>query len=168
MAYIDYEYYKSLYGDKALEENDFNRLSWDACRKIDKATMGIDNVKKLSVAFPTDEEDVEMVKRCVCKVMHLLHSIEQAEIASESMRGFVQREDGNYQGKIVASASAGNESLSFTTTDKASNATIIDKALCDKKVQEQLIYDTVREYLSGVEDANGVNLLYMGKYPCKI
>ena len=31
--------------------------------------------------------------------------------------------------------------------------------------REALYSDTVRDYLSGVADANGVHLLYMGRYP---
>jgi hypothetical protein len=45
------------------------------------------------------------------------------------------------------------------------NATMIDKALSDPAVKEKLFRDTIREGLSGVADANGVNLLYMGVYP---
>ena len=30
MAYVNYEYYSSLYGNKAIPETDFNRLLWDA------------------------------------------------------------------------------------------------------------------------------------------
>ena len=62
MAYVDYEYYKTLYGEKAIPETDFNRLLWDAEREIDKATSGVDNVRKLKVAFPTNEEDAEKRK----------------------------------------------------------------------------------------------------------
>ena len=66
MAYVDYEYYKTLYGEKAIQETDFKRLLWDAEREIDKTTSGVDGVRKLQVAFPTNEEDAETVKRCVC------------------------------------------------------------------------------------------------------
>ena len=66
MAYVDYEYYKTLYGEKALAEADFTRLLWDAEREIDKATSGVDGVRKLQVAFPTSDYDAEAVKRCVC------------------------------------------------------------------------------------------------------
>lgn len=46
-----------------------------------------------------------------------------------------------------------------------STATLIDKCLADKEAQKQLYSDTIRDYLSGVADANGVSLLYMGMYP---
>ena len=62
MAYVDYEYYKSLYGEENIPEINFNRILWSAEREVDKATTGIDGVKKLKVAFPL-EDDGEIVKR---------------------------------------------------------------------------------------------------------
>jgi hypothetical protein len=44
-------------------------------------------------------------------------------------------------------------------------SSVIDKAVADKSVRNKLVADTIRGGLSGVKDANGVNLLYMGKYP---
>ena len=73
MAYVDYEYYQSLYGEKALAEADFTRLLWDAEREIDKATSGVDGVKKLRVAFPTSDYDTETVKRCVVELVNFLY-----------------------------------------------------------------------------------------------
>lgn len=169
MGYADYEYYQSLYGVKAIPEADFNRLSWDACRKLDIATTGIDNVKKLKVAFPVDEDDAETVRRCVCELVSIAYKLEQAEKTARSTQGYITREDGSLQGKIVTSASAGNESLSFSASGSSpSGSTLIDKALSDKDVQERLYRDTIAEYLSGVKDANGVNLLFVGQYPCRL
>lgn len=165
MAYVDYEYYSSLYGENAIPEADFNRLSWDACRKIDYYTTGVDGIKKLKQAFPVDEENAEAVKRCVCKLIELANRIELANKRVSDAQGYITREDGSLQGKVVTSVSAGNESISFSANAGSSNATLIDKAITDKAVQEQLYRDTVRECLSGVTDANGIGLLYMGKYP---
>lgn len=167
MGYVDYEYYKSLYGDKAIPEADFNRLSWDACRRLDIATTGIDNVKKLKVAFPVNEGDAETVRRCVCELVKISDRLERAEETARSAQGYITREDGTVVNKQVSSISAGNESISYVTSGGlSSSATLIDKALSDKDVQERLYRDTITEYLSGVADANGVNLLFMGKYPC--
>lgn len=164
--YVDYEYYKSIYGDKAIPEADFNRLSWDACRKLDVATTGIDNVRKLKAAFPTDEDDAESVKRCVCELVSIAYKLEQAEQTAQNAKGYITREDGSLQGKVVSSVSAGNESISYSVSGgSGSSATMIDKALSDKAVQEQLYRNIITEYLSGVADANGVNLLYAGRYP---
>lgn len=169
MGYVDYEYYKSLYGEKAVPEADFNRLSWDACRKMDIATTGIDNVKKLKVAFPVDEDDAETVKRCVCELVSISYKLEQAEETALNAQGYITREDGTVINKQVSSVSAGNESISYVTSGGSfSSATLIDKALSDKDVQKRLYRETITEYLSGIADANGVNLLFMGPYPCRL
>lgn len=163
MEYIDYEYYKSLYGDKALVEADFNRIGWDAEREIDKATSGIDNVKKLQVAFPLKEDDAEAVKRCICALVDFLKQIESAESDANSVSGLVERADGSMQGKVVASVSAGNESISYAV-GKSSN-TAISTAIESVKNRDLVIYEFIASRLRGIADANGVNLLYNGPYP---
>lgn len=167
MAYIDYEYYKSLYGEeKAIPETDFNRLLWDAEREIDKATSGVDNVRKLKVAFPTNEEDAETVKRCVCALVEFLKQIEDAERNANSLGQYAERADGSLQGKIVSSVSAGNESISYAVGKSAdtaiSNAT---KSLQDRDVT---VYAFIASRLHGISDANGVNLLFGGRYPYRV
>lgn len=164
MAYVNYEYYSSLYDSPTVPEKDFERYAYDAGKKIDLLTTGIDNVKKLKIAFPSDEDDAEAVKRCVVALIDIMYRFRQAEKTLDDARGYVVRADGNLQGKVVSSVSAGNESISYSS-GTGSTASIIDKALADKNVQNQMYYDTVAEYLSGVSDANGVNLLYMGRYP---
>ena len=154
MAYFDIDFYRQNYGD--IDEAAFNRLSFDTCRKLDNHTTGVDGVKKLRHAFPIDEDDIEAVKRCGCKLVYLMTQMEAAE---QSM-GYEATENG-IRGKVISSVSAGNESISYSV----GNATMIDKALSDPAVKEKLFRDTIREYLSGVADANGVNLLYMGVYP---
>lgn len=163
MAYVDYAYYQSIYGEESIDETTFKRLYWEANRKVDNMTSGIDDVKKLKVAFPTEEENAESVKRCICKVVEIANDIENARKNISKAQEFVVREDGNLQGKVVSSVSAGNESISFTSN--TSTKTVIDKAVGDIEAEKQLYIDIIREYLSGVQDANGVNLLYMGPYP---
>lgn len=164
MAYVDMEYYKSLYGD--ITDAEFNRLSWEADRLMDLHTTGMDGVEKLQVAFPTNERDSEAVKRCACKLIDLLQQIETTIKAVTQGRGYEETANG-LRGKVVSSISAGNESISYSASAE-STATVIDKALADKVVQDRLIQSTVKEYLSGKTDANGVNLLYMGRYPCNL
>lgn len=149
--YIDYEYFKTLYGENALEESTFNRLSWDADREIDKATCGIDGVKKLKVAFPTDEYNAEIVKRCVCDLIVYLSQLEKARSTMIN------------DGGIVASRTAGNESISYVNAD-----TDVNMALSSVEGKEKAIYSFITESLRGVTDANGVYLLYLGKYPTRI
>lgn len=148
--YIDYEYYKTLYGE-ALAETDFNRLSWDAEREIDKATSGVDGVKKLKIAFPENEYDSECVKRCVCDLIDFLSQLQKAQSTMLN------------DGGVISSKSAGNESVTYANID-----TDVVKALGSAKGKELAICSLVTEKLRGIKDKNGVNLLYLGVYPYKI
>lgn len=159
--YITIDDYSAIYD--AMDEKAFDRLAFDVCRMVDNHTTGVDGVKKLKIAFPTDEDDAQAVKRCICKLIYIMSQIEAAEKAANQGRGYTETESG-IRGKVITSVSAGNESISYAAGG-GSYATLIDKALADKSVQDKLLSDTIREYLSGVTDANGVNLLYMGRYP---
>lgn len=165
MEYVDYGYYQALYGNKAIPDADFNRLSWEACRKLDVMTSGVDNVKKLKAAFPVNEDDAEAVRRCICKLIDAMSQIEKTADAINQGRGYVETVNG-LQGKIVSSVSAGNESVSYSAGGR--NETVIDKAIADKAAQDKLYADIITECLSGATDANGVNLLYMGRYPYRV
>lgn len=155
MAYADYTFFSSLYS--GVTEADFNRKAWDASKIMDYHTTGVDGVAKLRTHYPTDEYDIEAVKRCCCALVSLLLKIETAETAS----GIVTRADGTVSGKVVSSVSSGSESISYSV----SGNTAFDKAVADESARNKLYSDTIRHYLSGVHDANGVNLLYMGAYP---
>lgn len=156
MAYVTFVYFNGLYPDNVTEA-EFSSLEWAARRIVDAHTTGIDNVRKLRTAFPVDEDDAEAVKRCMCRLIKLLHDIE----AAEKSRGLVQREDGTVTSGVVSSVSSGAESISYA----ASGGTAIDAAVGDISTRNRLLSQTVRQMLSGVADANGVNLLYMGRYP---
>lgn len=159
MGYVDYEYYKSIYGEDSMSEADFNRLSWEACRRIDKFTLN-----KLKFAFPVNEDDVETVRRCVCKLIEISGLIEAANKRVSEGQGYVTDESGSLRGKVVSSVSSGSESISYTAKAE-SGSTLIDAVLSDKTAQDKLYMDTIKEYLSFIPDANGVNLLYAGPYP---
>lgn len=159
--YIDYEYYKNLYGEDSIKEEEFNRLSWESCKKVDYYTSGIDGVKKLKHFFPVVEDDVETVKRCICKLISTMNQIILAEDEERNAQGYVTKEDGTIQGKVISSVSSGNESISYSI---GKTKTLISKAVSDATEREKLFRDIVTEYLSDVTDSNGVNLLYMGRY----
>ena len=158
--YIQYEAYTSLYDP--INQKLFNRLSYDACRYLDRLTTGVDGVKKLKVAFPVDEDSADSVKHCAAKVINILLQIQEAEQSASVGRGYEKTESG-LRGKVVSSVSAGNESVSYSA---GSQITAIDAAVSDLASRDNLVSKTIRQYLSGVQDANGVNLLYMGVYPC--
>lgn len=141
-------------------ETDFNRLSWEAYRRIDVLTLN-----KLKFAFPTNEDDIEAVRRCVCKMIEIARQIEAANKRVTEGQGYITDESGALRGKVVSSVSSGSESISYTAKAEG-GSTLIDAVLSDKAAQERLYSDTVREYLSLVPDSNGVNLLYAGiPYP---
>lgn len=160
MRYATYDYYKSIYGEDSMPETDFNRLSWEACRRVDTLTLN-----KLKFAYPTDENSSEAVKRCVCKLIEIAGQIEAANKRVSEGQGYITDESGALRGKVVSSVSSGSESISYTAKAEG-GSTLIDAVLSDKAAQERLYRDTVREYLSLVPDSNGVNLLYAGiPYP---
>ena len=158
MAYVDIEAYKELYGE--IDEKNFNRLLWEASRILDSETTGVDGYRKLKYAFPTDEEDSEAVKRCLCVIINTMCRVEEAE--KEAKNSFIEREDGTVVGKVVSSVSSGSESISYSTS---SASTVVDKIISGALDAVELYRGTIRRYLSGVPDANGVNLLYGGVYP---
>lgn len=144
--YVDYEFYKTLYGT-TVDETVFNRLIWNAEKLVKNAVTGVDGRCKLDFAFPDVAYDAEAVKRCECALVDIMAKIEKAETEAE----------GN---KTVKSVSAGNESISYDT-----GSGLIGKVLSDKSAQARLYADTINEYLRGTKDKNGVNLLFGGAYP---
>ncbi len=143
---MEYARYKTLYPD-GPDESAFDRLRWEARRIMDRATTGLDGVRKLAVAPPVREDDAEAVERCEAALVRTLWQTEQAE-------GCVSRADGTVTGKVVTAVTAGSESVSFAAPAAASGE--------DREIRCREI---VERYLSGAADANGVNLLYMGRYP---
>lgn len=156
--YINFDQYVKLYG---TVEN-FELLQFEASRYLDKYTTGVDGVKKLKEAFPTDEYSAAAVRFCAAKIVNILSQIQTAENSAISAKGY-EKTNAGIKGKVIASMSAGNESVSYT--DSGSQQTAIDAAVMDVSAKEKLIAQTIRSYLSGISDANGVNLLYAGGYP---
>lgn len=159
MAYIDIEFYNSIYGEGSIQETVFGRLLWKAERFIDRETTGVDGVAKLREHFPTDEMVAETVKRCVAELVNVCKAIEEA--SSVATTQYEETANG-LRPKVISSISAGNESISYVTQQ---TPTTISNALADKGAQDKLLRDTVVSYLSGCTDSNGVNLLFMGVYP---
>lgn len=144
---MEYAQYAALYPD-GPDESAFDRLRWEARRIMDRATTGLDGVRKLAVAPPVEEHDAQAVERCEAALVRLLWQTEQAE-------GCASWTDGTVTGKVVTAVTAGSESVSFAAP-----------AAVSAEDGEAKCRELVERYLSGVVDANGVNLLYMGRYPC--
>ena len=155
MSYLTYQEYRQLYtGQDAIKADAFPFLERQAERYIDRLTLTVDNVKKLKVAFPTDEDDVNAVKDCVIEVMKALDNINAAEGANaDSIR--------SGRGGLIASASSGSESVTYAVA----GSDLVNAAL-DSNRKDAYLYKIIKNNLAGAQDANGVNLLYGGRYPC--
>ena len=164
--YADFTDFVGLYGEDKLQESEFYPFALKAQRLMDYYTTGIDNVRKLKVAYPTDEDTISYVKACFCELVDILHEVDVAERSASLARGYEATADG-MRAKAISSKSAGNESISYGTAS-GSVTTAIDKAISDPDEKARLVTRTITGYLSGLTDANGVNLLYMGRYPVKI
>lgn len=151
--YINHDRFNAMYSDN-MDCTTFNRIRFEACRLIDRATTGIDGVAKLRIAFPTEPHEADAVRFCAAKVIHALYQIERVESSVCS--------DGTDSGRNITHIESGNESITYSDPSKTS---ALAAAAADRTVRDNLILDTIREYLSGVTDANGINLLFMGAYP---
>ncbi len=159
--YADFTYYTTEYGGKVLKSaDDFNHFARKAERRLDVITGN-----KLQFAFPAKEKDVESVKDCLCELTEFLYQVDAYQTAAMDSVGVVAQADGTVKGKVVSSITSGSESVSYSTGGSA-NTSIMDAAK-DKKVMDMQIYGIVQNGLSGVPDANGVNLLFAGAYPGK-
>ncbi len=152
MAQVSYEDYRALYGEDGLDQAAFDRLAWEARHVMENVTTGVDGVRKLAVAAPTEGSAAEAVKRCELALVHILHE-------AESVRGTVAREDGTVTGKVVTSVAAGAESVSYAAPSGQSSS--------GEELQKRL-RQTAEEYLAGAADKNGVPLLFAGKYPVRL
>lgn len=157
--YLSYEDYLNIYGVRAsVTESDFPMIEWQAEQKINAMTTTCDGVKKLKVAYPTDEDAIDSIKHCMSALVDLVGNIQNAE----DMSGLVEDSNGVH-GKIVTSVNAGSESISY-----ASGSQALDGVLHDKVAQNNMFKDIITEALTGVQDNNGVNLLYVGVYPYEV
>lgn len=157
--YADFDYYKTEYGGAVLESADvFKPYERKAERRVDAVTAG-----KLTFAFPTEERQAQAVKDCICELTEFLYQVDTYRREAMSGMGTVKLEDGTVQGKVLTSVSSGSESRSYSATNSV--ATIVTDAARDMKVFDTAVYAIMKNGLSGISDANGVLLLYAGKYP---
>lgn len=158
--YVDYAYYSSIYGSKAIPEDDFNIHIRKAQRELDRATTG-----KLKFAYPVDESAIEAVKDCLCELVSVFYKLQRIEDAGfESMGTVTDSTTGALRGKVVSSVSSGTESISYSNST-GQDDNVYTRAAVSVNSRNQLMKDIVDDYLTGVRDLNGINLLYLGPYP---
>lgn len=152
--YLNYEEYLTINPKNLIDEFDYNAYEMEAEMLIDKFTMSLDGVRKLQVAFPTDEHSVRAVRTCMAALISKISTIAKLKTS-------LLEKTTNGEG-VVSSKSSGSESISYATNLNVSEM----KLATDDKEREKALYILVRKYLMGIQDANGVNLFYGGCYPC--
>lgn len=160
--YADFNYYKTKYRGKVIESaDDFTHFGRKAKRRIDTITGN-----KLQFAFPTEDNAVMAVKDCFCELAEFLYQLDRYQTAALESVGVVAQADGTVKGKVVTSITDGGSSISYSAGGSVDSS--IAEAAKDKKKADAMIYGIVKDGLSGVADANGVNLLYAGiPYPAR-
>ena len=157
--YVSSEEFYSAHPELA-DKGVYDKCGMTAQRWIDRFTMGVDLVKKLAYAFPTNEDDAKAVKDCWIELCLTAWRIEEARSILEAG---VQTINGAIVPQLVSSISSGSESISFATNGAGDNQYV--RCAKDNSAGLALASSIVREMLSGYKDANGVNLLYLGRYP---
>lgn len=157
MSYTDYEFYKTKYYGDVVPEEDFLKYTERAGDRIDNMTFN-----RLVDGLPTELRANVMVQKAVCAVADVLYQIDAIRKASMETVGTIKHEDGTVTGKRISSVSSGSESISYVTGTNSTGGDIYSQAAMNKQVENVLVMQTATEYLQGVADANGVNLLYAG------
>lgn len=153
--YITFDEYTTLYADMTAQE--FNLYAYDACRLADYYTTGVDGFLKLQNAMPEDERNLTAIKRCIIGLTHEIYLLEKAK----QNAGTQERGDGTVMGKNIASVSSGSESISYSV-----QSTVYELATADIELHNRYLEAYATDRLRGVYDKYGVNVLYMGVYPC--
>lgn len=101
-TYVDFAYYSTTYGGKAIASTDFTALAKRASAAIDLLTMDR-AAAYMAIAVPTPEEAaiIDKIKMATCAVMDEQDNFSQA-------------------GGIVASESVGSHSVTYANTTNQS------------------------------------------------
>lgn len=132
-GFTTYEFYKCTYYGDTIDADAFPCWNSRASDKLRRLTY--DNITD-----ETLEMHDEQIQKATCALADIMYQLDSTAKAANSDKG----------GKIK-SRSSGGESVTYGDTD-----TLITKALTDKTVQNQLMYDAVADYLSDT------GLLYAG------
>lgn len=157
MAYTDYEFYTNKYFGDVVPETDFPKYAERASNRIDRITFD-----RIAHMYPDDSKMDKKIREATCAVAEALYQIDIAKRASMEAFERIQQEDGTVTGKVVSSVSSGSESRTYATGSSGNASNIYAQAAMDKKTENMVIYQTSVEYLSGVTDDEGRNVLYAG------
>lgn len=144
MAYATYEFYRNTYYGNSIEEADFNKLLSKSETIINRYTFN-----RLIKNMPEDESTQRQIGMCACELAEKVMEIDK----------YIKASTINDKGEtvMIKSKSAGSESVTFATGE-----TIYARLVNDNKALETFYYATVKNYLAGYDDAEGINLVYAG------
>lgn len=148
--YADYEFYVNSYAGEALGKDYVSVKKW-----LTRASAYLDilTFHRLSKHHPREKSAQFAVKMACCAVAEALQKIDEQEAAGKAS---MNESIGAYVGPIT-SVRSGNESISYGTA-----STVYGKAAASMKARQALLYSVAAQYLSGVADRTGRNLLYAG------
>lgn len=105
MAYADYEFYKTEYGGKAINEVDFPGLANRAAVYIDSVTMG--------AARKASGDNLYMVKLANCALAEIGQDEERLNMATYSTEGAVTSETVGSWSRSYGSKSASADTVEY-------------------------------------------------------
>ena len=157
MAYTDYGFYTNKYFGDVVPELDFQKYAERASNRIDRITFD-----RIAHMHQDDPKMNKKIQEATCAVAESLYQIDIAKRASMEAFERIHQEDGTVTGKVVSSVSSGSESRTYATGSSGNASSVYAQAAMDKKTENMLIYQVATEYLSGVTDDEGRNVLYAG------
>lgn len=163
MAYADYDFYTTSFGD-VVPRTDFPRLAERASVFIDTITFD-----RLVGGLPENERSQKRIKKAVCSLTELMYQIELAEKnaanAAVSGTSTVAGSGGKSTG-VVTSVSSGSESISYATPQQtaasAKEWSAVYAAAGDMQKTNDLLLKTALPLLMGVRTDDGIPILYAG------
>lgn len=163
MAYTDFEFYATTYHGNVVPEADFPRIADRASDFLDVITFD-----RLVDGLPSDERAATKVQKAVCAVAEKLYELELAEKQANAaaLAGASSGTSGGATSGVIASRSAGSESISYASPSEMANGaktwSAVYQAAGDPQETNKILESAARLYLTGVRDDKGVLLLYAG------
>lgn len=120
--YIDYEFYKTIYGGTNLTETNFNKYAEKAESIISAYTLDRVNDNTIN-RFP--DSLVDKIKKCACELAELSLNVAKAnEMININPDGITG---------VIKSKTAGAVSITYDTTDNSITNTYLDSSNISKK-----------------------------------
>lgn len=133
MGYTTFEFYKNSYYGDSIEESLFPKWNDRASEKLDSLTYG--NITEAALKMYDQK-----IQKATCAVADILYALD-----------FKEKHLKDQDGGNVTAMSSGGRSVSYGSKESA-----VDKVLGDKAAQDNLLFETICEYLTGT------GLLYAG------